>query len=443
MDKLKLQETINKILQMAADPVSFDDAAKNVLSWIFELPWISIQPKGALFLTEKTKLQKRSLKCVAEFGLDKKSDCHCERIEEGEGYCEQAANLKEVFWINNDQKKCSLSQENSGAHPNAVFPIAMGGKLQGVLHLFPIHPAAPEAEKEKEDIMSILQSIGSVIERKSIDAMLYEAYHEVVAKTAKLEKANIEIKETTSQLIQTEKLAALGELTAGVAHELNQPLNGIKIICQSLLRDIEKNQLDESYLQEDMENVVSQVDRMATIIDHMRVFTRNSVGSDSSSVDPNEVVKGPFILIKSQLGKKGIKVEFDLDERISPVYSNQIQLEQVIFNLVSNAKLALFDCDKSNKTITVKTYSLSAQDSPLECPSSVMVVKDNAGGISPENLNKILQPFFTTREPGKGTGLGLSISHKIVTKYKGQLDIESELEKGTSVIITLPSMTEE
>jgi len=247
-----------------------------------------------------------------------------------------------------------------------------------------------------------------------------------------LKKANKELKEATLQLVQAEKLSALGELTAGVAHELNQPLNGIKIISQSILRDIEKNRFEEESIGQDMTDIVNLVNRMAEIIDHMRIFTRRTEGMSEEMIDVNTVIDGPFKLLGSQLKNHNIEVVMELAPDLPKVMGDPIRLEQVIMNLITNARGSVDSSGQKNKRIEIRTYQTDGgQDVAVE-------VKDNGGGI-PENLRgKIFQPFFTTKDPGKGTGLGLSLSNKIVEEHAGRIEVESKVGQGTTFRVILP-----
>ncbi len=242
-----------------------------------------------------------------------------------------------------------------------------------------------------------------------------------------------ELEEATEQLIQSEKLSALGELTAGVAHELNQPLNGIKITSQSLLRDIKKNRVEEKELEDDLTEIVSQVNKMAEIIDHMRVYARNTQGSPRDMIDVGTLLEGPFKLLNQQLKTQNIEVIKEFAPDLPKVACDPIRLEQVFMNLVANAKNSLNNCAKDHKRIEVRT---SRSDNGQ---AVVVEVKDNGEGV-PEHLRqKIFQPFFTTREPGKGTGLGLSVSHKIITEHQGKIELESKVGQGTTFKVTLPA----
>jgi PAS domain S-box-containing protein len=253
-----------------------------------------------------------------------------------------------------------------------------------------------------------------------------------------LEKANRELKEATMQLVQSEKLSALGELTAGVAHELNQPLNGIKIICQSLLRDIEKNRLEEEDVGNDLTDIVNQVNKMAEIIDHMRIYARHTEGEPNQMVDVNSVIEGPFKLLDQQLKTHNIEVVRELAVDLPKVHGDPIRLEQVLMNLITNARYALDGCGKENKRIEIRTYKANNHGSATENSTVAVEVKDNGGGIPDHLREKIFQPFFTTKDPGQGTGLGLSVSSKIIEEHKGRIEVESEVGRGTTFRVILP-----
>jgi PAS domain S-box-containing protein len=262
-------------------------------------------------------------------------------------------------------------------------------------------------------------------------------------KTRSLERANRELKEATVQLIQSEKLSALGELTAGVAHELNQPLNAIKIICQSTLRDIEKNRFEEDALEQDLNDVVNQVNKMAEIIDHMRIFTRRTEGIPKEMIDVNSVIEGALKFVGQQLKNRNIEVVRELSPDLPKVIGDAIRLEQVVMNLITNARNAVEISGKEHKSIEIRTYSenrnqIDNQLSAIDNPAVVVEVTDNGVGIPEDLREKIFQPFFTTREPGKGTGLGLSVASKIVEEHNGRIEVESQVGEGTTFRVLLP-----
>ena len=280
--------------------------------------------------------------------------------------------------------------------------------------------------------------IMDITERKRMEEEREGLIKGLQAINEELKDSNQQLEEATVQLIQSEKLSALGELTAGVAHELNQPLNGIKIISQSILRDIEKNRFEEKDVGGDLNEIVGQVNKMAEIIDHMRIYSRNTEGGSEEMIDLNSVIKGPFKLLDQQLKTHNIEVVRELTPDLPKVKGDPIRLEQVFMNLITNARCALDSSEKENKRIEVKTYKTDNHRSAPENPTVVVEVKDNGEGI-PEHLKKkIFQPFFTTREPGKGTGLGLSVSSKIIEEHRGRIEMESKVSEGTTFRVILP-----
>ena len=268
-------------------------------------------------------------------------------------------------------------------------------------------------------------------ERQNIEAALQQTIEELKEKSHGLETSNQELKNATIELIQSERLSALGELTASVAHELNQPLNGIKIIAQSLLRDIRKARLDVEELDQELAEVVFQVDRMSEIIDHMRIYGRRSGGSEREMIDVNTVIDGANKLLYQQLTNHNIKVQKQFESDLPSVLADPIQLEQVVMNLIANARKAVDALDNGHKTIELKTY----QDKGRQV---VFEVSDNGVGIPPEKLELIFEPFCTTREKGEETGLGLAIANKIIKEHSGNIEVVSKPGEETTFRVFLP-----
>lgn len=270
-----------------------------------------------------------------------------------------------------------------------------------------------------------------ISERKQIEAVLKQTAEELKEKTRCLETSNQELKDATVQLVQSEKLSALGELTAGVAHELNQPLNGIKIIAQSLLRDIRKDRLEVEELDQELADVVFQVDKMSEIIDHMRTYSRRTEGSTREMIDVNSIIDGATKFLYQQLANHNIKVLKQVESDLPQVLADPIRLEQVAMNLITNARKAMDSAENGNKAIEIKTY----QDNGSHV---IFEVSDNGVGIPPDKLALIFEPFFTTREKGEGTGLGLSISNKIIEEHNGRIEVTSKMGEKTTFRVFLP-----
>ncbi|MBF0396381.1 MAG: PAS domain S-box protein [Desulfobacterales bacterium] len=247
-----------------------------------------------------------------------------------------------------------------------------------------------------------------------------------------------ELKNMMVQLIQSEKMIALGELTAGVAHELSQPLNVIKIISQMLIRNLKKNQLNTESFMQDTDEIILQVGKMAMLIDHMRSFTRISPEGVKANININQLIQLSLRFLTQQLNNHNIELNLNLEPNSFEIMGDPIRLEQVLLNLLTNARYAVEKNKKENKTIEIRTYPIDAEQSPIKKDSFAISVKDNGVGIPDKILNKIFDQFFTTKEPGKGTGLGLSISRKIIEDHNGIIEVESEIEQGSVFRIILP-----
>ena len=281
-------------------------------------------------------------------------------------------------------------------------------------------------------IVGLVGIARDITEHRKIGEERARLIKELQKTNKELIKSSQELKKTTLQLVQSEKMSALGELTAGVAHELNQPLNGIKIISQSILRDMEKDRFEEDKLGEELTEIVHQVNKMAEIIDHMRVFTRKSEGMPEERIDLNTVIEGPFKLLNQQLKDHNIEVVTELAPALPRVMGDPIRLEQVFMNLITNARIAVDSGGEENKRIEIRTYKVGNRK------EVAAEVKDNGGGIPEDLRDKIFQPFFTTTDPGKGTGLGLSVSAKIVEEHRGRIELDSEEGKGSTFRVILP-----
>jgi len=269
-------------------------------------------------------------------------------------------------------------------------------------------------------------------------------------KVQDLEKANTEIQSTQNQLIQSAKLASLGQLVAGVAHELNNPIGFVYSNMQhlreyigSLTSMIEelgkkntafdkiKQKYDYDFIAKDLPKLIASCEegakRTRDIVTGLRNFSRSS-DKDQKKFSVTDCIDSTLDLLKGATKKELIKVEKTYGDYIPLIQGNPNQVSQVFMNIISNAFQAIPYEGK---------VSIAADF--LEKKQLVRVkVSDSGQGISPENLNKIFDPFFTTKDVGQGTGLGLSISYGIVKGHGGDITVESKSGQGTTFIITFP-----
>ena len=237
-------------------------------------------------------------------------------------------------------------------------------------------------------------------------------------------------------LIQASKMATLGEMATGVAHELNQPLSVIKTASSFIKRKVQKGEaINDEILQTLSEEIDSHVDRASKIINHMREFGRKS-DVKKEKVHVNESLKKALEIFSQQLKLREIEVVQELEEDLPAIMADSNRLEQVFINLLINARDAIEQKWEKNdfkgeaKKIFLKTRH--------ENGMIIIEVKDTGIGISKNILDKIYEPFFTTKKVGKGTGMGLSISYGIVQDYDGTIKVETEEGVGANFIIKFP-----
>ncbi|WP_198650000.1 PAS domain-containing sensor histidine kinase [Zobellella maritima] len=242
---------------------------------------------------------------------------------------------------------------------------------------------------------------------------------------------NNEVHKTRLQLYQSTKMAIIGEMATTLAHEMNQPLNVMRIALVNLLRRMESEACSPEYIKNKLERIESQVVRASRIIEHMRIFGRRSA-LEKYPFDPQKAIEGALSLTRDALDKKGIEVKL----RVAPlpqVYGHLDQLEQVLINLLVNAKDALLQHKRQHPEL--KPWIIIRA---LEQDSHVLLqVEDNGGGIPSHQLPEVFEPFFTTKPVGQGTGLGLPVSHGIIQQMQGKLSVDNA-EHGALFTIKVP-----
>ncbi len=229
------------------------------------------------------------------------------------------------------------------------------------------------------------------------------------------------------QLIQSDKLSALGQLVAGVAHELNNPLTSISGYAQLLLRNRTLN--DE--IRADLEQIRQQAERAGRIVRNLLMFAREHK-PERLATQINEVIQSTLALQVYQLRVDNITVQLDLDPELPSTVTDPHQLQQVLLNLITNARQAMNE--RGSGILTIRTRRHEAADGRY----IEISISDNGVGIPAQYLDKVFNPFFTTKPVGQGTGLGLSICYGIIQEHQGQIWIESREGVGTTVFIRLP-----
>jgi len=288
------------------------------------------------------------------------------------------------------------------------------GELAGILGLGDRPAKQPYSEEDKVVLATLVNQAATAME----NARLYRD----------LQRQYEELKRAQAQLIQSEKLAAVGELISGVAHELNNPLTSI-LGFADLLR---KSDVDPR-VREDLEIIYTQAQRSARIVRSLLTFARQ-YKAEKVPIDLNDAIIAALDLLTYQLKVDNIHVTLDLAPNLPMVEADVHQMQQVFLNIITNAQQAIRGAH-SQGNILIQSQAL---------PGAVLaVVSDDGPGIPEEIQDKIFDPFFTTKEVGKGTGLGLSICYGIIQEHGGRIWVESEYGKGATFYVELPACEEE
>ena len=247
--------------------------------------------------------------------------------------------------------------------------------------------------------------------------------------TEAVQRREQELREKQEQLVQAGKLATLGELTTGIAHELNNPLNNIGLFTGNAIDLIQLGTADTDLqgILHELNSAMQQVRKASEIISHLRTFGRAAAVS-FEPVNMLGVVERAISLVREQIRLRQIEVQVDFPEEEVIVIGNDIQLEQVVINLLTNARDALANAERKVITITCT----------MEAESVALRVHDTGPGIPSDFEQRIFDPFFTTKEVGAGTGLGLSITYGIIKDHQGTIAVENHPGEGAHFLIQLP-----
>lgn len=339
-------------------------------------------------------------------------------FQPGEGTLGEVFQKGKIIFLPDIRKDHHLNHLNKGESPSVTsmigIPLIVKGKAIGVMALY--SSAWVNEGQVKQDRLDFLSTIASQVAIAIDNTKLYQD----------LEQKVTELKRLQGQLIQTEKLSAIGELVSGVAHEINNPLTSVVGFTQLLLETVE-NPRDREFL----EKIFSEAMTCSEIIRNLLTFARKHPAEKSHN-DVNEILRKALELKRYQLESDGIDVIERYAEDLPPAFIDPHQIQQVFFNIINNAHQALVEKKKANELLRLTITS------ELKKGEVILSFRDTGPGILPDVLPKVFEPFFTTKEVGVGTGLGLSISYGIVKEHGGEILVENRLGEGVTFIVALP-----
>jgi len=298
-------------------------------------------------------------------------------------------------------------------------------------HYYELSAAAFQDEKGER---YILETLRDTTEQKKLELQVEEYTHNLEKTNQELENALKSLKQTQAQLIQAEKMAAVGQLAAGVAHELNNPLGGILGYSQFALEKIDQKPIRQ-FDEEDTENflqylkdIEQQTKRCRSIIQSLLKFSRASCKEKFEPTDVNSILKETLMFTRHQVEKSRVRLVEKLAESLPLINGHSGQLQQVFTNLILNAVQAM----PEGGTLTV--VSRICED--LKAVETSFT--DTGVGIPEGHLDKIFEPFFTSKKVGEGTGLGLSVSYGLIKNHGGEIKVRSKKSQGTTFTVILP-----
>jgi signal transduction histidine kinase len=346
----------------------------------------------------------------------------------------------EFPFIRNDTKRidknCRGFKFDEKVKSYACLPISTGNKLMGILTICSLSKQAFDQD-HLEMMLSVATLAASAIQRAQLFQKLDEEKRRLEEANAEINKLNTDLetkiedlKAAQDQIIRTEKLAVAGRLAAGVAHEVNNP-TGIIINRIECLQSEAKEKGISDDLINDLSTISKYAHKISKIVEDLSIFSRTTYSeSESTRIDINDVLEDVFFLIEQKLKDKKIRLIKKLHPESLYVLGDPGRLEQVFINIIDNAIHAI--SDKGSITVTTGAGKKFIRTR----------ITDSGHGIPEEQLNKIYDPFFTTKEVGKGTGLGLPISQAIIADYNASIRVDSRINEGTTFTITFPKAAE-
>jgi signal transduction histidine kinase len=327
-------------------------------------------------------------------------------------------------------EKTRKFRESLGFKVVAVIPMVNENQLIGCLTLV-INDSDDFTEEDKTFIESLAWRIARVV-------ALIRSRDKFLNANLELNKTIIELKEKQQMLIQKSKLESLGELSAGMAHEISQPLVVISLSIENIMQKtiLGKKNLSLPYLQKKFESILHNVNRIQQIIDNMRIFARDQSSIIFEKVNISEVIEKSLAMVSVQYRGEGIKIVTGMIDEKLHIIGNFFKLEQVILNLLSNSRYAMHEKSRMNG---LSSYQKEIELTAVKSGNMVILeVLDNGTGIPEDHMEKLFTPFFTTKIEGEGTGLGLAIVYGIVKELNGDIIVDSRINEFTKIQIMLP-----
>ncbi len=393
------QSTISSILLSSLEPVSLDEQMERIMDAILSLPFLSPQSRGCIYLVEDDP---GILVMKAHRGLPESMRAACAKVHFGKCLCGLTASAREIVFADSTDSCHEIEHDDLPPHGHYCVPIASGGSILGAMNLYVEKGHKRDAEEERL-LSSVANTLAGIIVRIQ----------------AEQEKGKLQ-----EQLIQAEKLSALGRLTANVAHEIRHPLTSIGGFARRLDKKILSGTKEKEYV----DIIINQVGNLENILRNVLTYSREThlILGDH---DINEIIDESLNLYKDLCEKQSIRVQKSFGD-IPRIMIDKLRVKETIDNLLSNA----IDSMPKGGSLTLSTK----KENLNERKYAIVNISDTGEGIAEDRLGMIFEPFFTTKVLGRGTGLGLSICKKIMEDHGGFIRFESKVGEGSTVSLYFP-----
>lgn len=341
------------------------------------------------------------------------------RIKVGQGLAGLVAQQGEPLILNNDDLDDTLramAHRTDRIRSAVITPIKVDGRVRGVINVTDRRDGGNYTRDDLNTISTLAQQASMVIQK-------IELYDNLKQQVTMLSEALDQLHHTQAELIQSERLACIGQLAGGVAHEINNPLHIMLGRAELLLEAMPDGSSDRRNAQ----ILCDQVERLAKVVKNLLSFSRRDRQRETDTADINSIVGQTLELIEQQMTCNNIKVSFRRDNSLPPLTINAGEMQQVFLNMMLNAFQAMKPTGGELEIVT------RANDGNVE-----VIFSDSGPGIPDENVPRIFEPFFSTKPEGEGSGLGLSVSYGIVQAHGGQIEVESSSGLGARFTISLP-----
>jgi signal transduction histidine kinase/DNA-binding response OmpR family regulator len=404
------QSVITMILSESLEDISLELILQKALNMILSIPGLSFEPIGSIYLVEDGP---GILVMKAQSNLSGPVKKLCRRIPFGLCLCGLAAQTRQIQSADHIDERHETCYEGMAPHGHYAVPILFGGRTLGVINIY-LKEGLGRNQKEEDFLHSIANTLAGIIVRRHVED---------------------ERERLLTQLLQAQKMEAVGQLAGGISHDFNNILTAMIGYGHLLKMKMKEDDPLRTYA----DNILSLSDKAANLTQSLLAFSRKRI-MNPCPANLNEIIKRIDYLLSRIIGED-IKLQTMLSEDDLIVMADSGQIEQVLMNLATNAR----DAMPEGGLLTIGTETLDIDHEFIkehgygnEGQYALISLTDTGAGMDRETREKIFEPFFTTKEVGKGTGLGLSMVYGIIKQHEGYINVYSEPGRGTTFRIYLP-----